>query len=347
MTSVQPEWPIAAGGRAESSTTSNGGMSTSSVIPHSSLEGGRVTALASAHPLVGVSPAIVGIREIVDRVARSGIAVHVQGPTGTGKELVARSLHAQSGVSGRFVAVNVCAISDGMFEDALFGHVRGAFTGATSDSVGYMREANAGTLFLDEISGLPLGSQAKLLRAIESGEFRPVGASRDSRSNFRVVSASNEDLSALVRANRFRLDLLHRLQAAVIRIPSLDSRPEDILPLIRHFLSRLSTVERWSYSITPSAASRLIARSWPGNVRELRQVLECAAALSTDGLITDTTIRDTLSMRSEAGHWSGDATELQALRDAMRQANEHVATAAEILGVHRSTVYRRLRAAGL
>src|SRR5579885_564510 len=141
----------------------------------------------TADPLIGESPAIVQLRRLIETVAPTRLSVLIEGATGTGKELVAAQLHHASARSGSFVAFNVCALGDSMFEDALFGHVRGAYTGAVGESLGFLREANGGTVFLDEISGLALAQQAKLLRAVETGVFRPIGSARDARSDFRMI----------------------------------------------------------------------------------------------------------------------------------------------------------------
>src|SRR3954470_19051267 len=188
--------------------------------------------------IVGDSSAIQQLRALIATVAPTRLPVLVEGPTGSGKELVAAALHQASGRRGRLVAFNVCAIGDALFEDALFGHVRGAFTGAANDSAGFLREADAGTVFLDEISGLPWALQAKLLRAVETGEFRPVGAARDARSDFRVVAATNEHLDDLVECGRFRADLKHRIGGVVISVPTLAERVDDIPDLTRYFARR-------------------------------------------------------------------------------------------------------------
>ena len=164
-----------------------------------------------------------------------------------------------------------------MFEDALFGHVRGAYTGAIGEAMGYLREANGGSAFFDEISGLPLPLQAKLLRAIETGVFRPIGAARDARSDFRPIAATNDDLSELVRDGRFRADLWHRMSGVVLRVPALVDRIDDVPLLARHFLGAAARV-------TDDAMAALMSRAWPGNVRELRQVLEAASVFANGAI---------------------------------------------------------------
>src|SRR4051812_33808831 len=234
-------------------------------------------AFANDVVLVGSSTPMRQLRALVATVAPTRVPVLIEGETGTGKELVAALLHRSSGRTGAFVAFNVCAIGDSMFEDALFGHVKGAYTGAVSESLGFLREANGGTAFFDEISGLPLPLQAKLLRAIETGVFRPIGAPRDVRSEFRPVAATNESLGALVEHARFRADLKHRLSGIVLRIPSLAERIDDIPELARHFARCATGVH---VAISPDALLHLQDTPWPGNVRELKQVVDASVAFA-------------------------------------------------------------------
>jgi DNA-binding NtrC family response regulator len=166
--------------------------------------------------LIGEAPAVRRLRRTVERIAPSRLPVLIEGPTGSGKELVAELLHQRSGRRGELVAFNVCAIGETMFEDALFGHVRGAYTGASGDAPGFLREAHGGTVFLDEIGGLPPLLQPKLLRALETGVFRPIGSARDSTSDFRLVSATNDGIESLVAAGRVRADIAHRLSGFVV-----------------------------------------------------------------------------------------------------------------------------------
>ena len=233
------------------------------------------------------------------KIAPLSLPVLLQGPTGSGKELVARALHAGSGRSGRFVAFNVCAIAETMFEDALFGHVRGAFSGAVMDAPGYLREADRGSLFLDEIGALSLAAQPKLLRAIELKEFRPVGARDDRRSDFRVIAATNERISRLVELDRFRVDLAHRLSAVIIDVPSLSQRVDDIPLLVEHFACSV----RPALAVSPfsvAAVQRLQSQEWSGNVRELRAVVEALVECAERFPISREDVSDVLRQRQSS-----------------------------------------------
>ena len=291
--------------------------------------------------LLGESPSMVKLRAVIRKVAPTSLPVLVHGATGAGKELVARAIHSLSGRSGRLVGFNVCAVADTMFEDALFGHVRGAFTGATSDAPGYLLEADRGTVFMDEIGGLPLGAQAKLLRALETKEFRPVGGRGDRRSDFRVVSATSDDVQALAGEGRFRSDLIHRLSGILIHVPPLRERVCDIPLLARHFAVLCGREET---TLSDGAVRVLVAYGWPGNVRELRHVVERAVVSSDGGRVTRQGALDALSSappRSVSTNASLEGrVHLMELLDAHAWDTTRVATT---LGVHRATIYRQMK----
>ena len=298
--------------------------------------------------LVGHSVVMRQLRQTIVRAARSELPVLISGATGTGKELVAEALHRISGRQGALVAVNVCALGESMFESALFGHVRGAFTGSVGDSAGLVAEADRGTLFLDEIGVLPIREQVKLLRVLETRTYRPVGAPRDRVSNFRLVTATNEDLDEAVSAGRFRDDLRHRLGRLVLRVPPLAARRDDIPMLATHFVNVLS--DRAPMSIQPDAMTLLASANWAGNVRELRSVVAAAVTLS-DGrqlrrsdvaAILGETSRDGAAHRAPA---TGEAR--NALEEILEECGYDTALASARLGVHRATIYRRMRALGL
>lgn len=304
--------------------------------------------------LVGESGPMRELRRVIKAVAPAKIAVLIEGETGTGKELVAAMLHRESGRDGSFVAFNVCAVGETMFEDALFGHVRGAYTGALGETLGFLREANGGSAFFDEIGGLGGAMQAKLLRALESGVFRPIGASRDAQSDFRTIAATNERAGALVSEGRLRSDLAHRLSGIVLSVPPLAERVEDIPILAEHFARGVR--------VTAGASRLLQDRAWSGNVRELKQVVDAALVFSRGVLDVDA-IATALSHRSResipvgarglpfpergvAEHdWmTAERERMLRLLDGAAWETERVAAK---LGVHRSTLYRRLKRLGI
>jgi two-component system NtrC family response regulator len=293
-----------------------------------------------AQMIIGMSAPVRRVRSLIRRVAPTSLPVLVLGPTGSGKELVAAALHAGSGRSGAFVAQNVCALSDAMFEDAMFGHVRGSFTGAAGDTAGFLVEADNGTIFLDEISSLALASQVKLLRALETHTFRPVGASRDRRSSFRSVAASNEDLQLLCREGKFRPDLYHRLAGVTIRVPSLDERREDV-PLLAHaFLTAAAPGARFA----EDAMALLTTLDWPGNVRQLRNVVDAAVTFAARGVVEAEDVHAATGARTsiDSSLPTRAASLARQLFGALVAADWNVPMVADELGVHKTTVYRRI-----
>ena len=301
--------------------------------------------------LIGETPAVRRVKELILQVAPTRVPVMIEGETGTGKELVAEALHAVSGRRGDFVAFNVCAIAESMFEDALFGHVKGGYTGAICDSAGYLVEADMGTLFLDEIVGLPLRLQAKFLRAVEQRVFRAVGAKRDSRSDFRVVSAANRPFGPLVRDGGLRLDLAHRLRGVVVQLPPLRERLRDIPLLAAQFVSRMERTDGRRASISPSAISVLTVYRWPGNVRELRHVVESAAVLSHHGVIDGTAvtelIRGSASSAANGNELVARASAKARLVAAILVEGGNRRAAARSLGIGRATLYRHMHELGI
>lgn len=298
-------------------------------------------------PLVGESEPMRRLRALIATIAPTRLSVLIEGATGTGKELVAAHLHEASGRNGALVAFNVCALGESMFEDALFGHVRGAYTGAVGESLGLLREANGGTAFFDEISGLPPGLQAKLLRAIETGVFRPIGAARDAQSDFRVVAATNERIGGLVSEGRFRADLGHRLSGIVLAVPSLAERVEDIPMLVAHFVQRADSSR--TANVTPAALRLLQERDWPGNIRELKQVIDAAIAFSGAGLDADA-VRMALAHRSVPSSAPVHDTfiyERHQLSEALKRCAWDTEQTAVALGINRATVYRRIKRLGI
>ncbi len=231
--------------------------------------------------LVGVSPAMKELYRQIERAARAPLDVLVRGDTGSGKELIAREIHRQSPrAAGPFVAVNTAAIPESLVESELFGHVKGAFTGADAHRTGVFEQAHAGTLFLDEIGDMPPPAQAKILRTLQERTIQPVGGTRTISVDVRVISATHQDLPQAIAGGHFRQDLYYRLKGIELHVPPLRARREDILLLARYFLERLAArtggpVARLGHD----AADRLLAHSWPGNVRELEHLVTAAAAM--------------------------------------------------------------------
>jgi two-component system response regulator HydG len=231
--------------------------------------------------IVGTSPAMRQAVDVLEQAAPTRATVLLQGESGTGKEVFARALHRLSGRSGPFIAVNCAAIPDNLLESELFGHEKGAFTGAVTRQDGRFQQADGGTLLLDEIGDLPLPLQAKLLRVLQEGEVQRVGAGAAQRVDVRVVAATHRDLEAEVAAGRFRADLFWRLHVIVLELPPLRERPGDVPALAQHFLKRLAAANgKPMQAISPEVMERLQSWSWPGNVRELENVLERALVLA-------------------------------------------------------------------
>jgi DNA-binding NtrC family response regulator len=235
-----------------------------------------------------------------------------------------------------------------MFEDALFGHVRGAFTGATNDADGYLLESNGGTAFFDEVSGLTPQMQVKLLRAIETGVFRPVGARMDRNSDFRVVAALNEPLDDLLETGRFRHDLAHRLATFVIHVPPLVDRPADIAHLARVFAQRAGAAHLPPVELSASAIRALEQYEWPGNVRELRNVIHATVALADSPTITGPMLVETLASRGAKIEGAGKLSfQRRQLIELLNECDWNTVEVANRLGVDRATVYRRMTSAGI
>ncbi len=231
--------------------------------------------------IVGQSPQIRALRQSIKKFARSQAPVFIEGPSGTGKELVARQIHGQSArADAPFVAVNCGAIPSELMESELFGHVKGSFSGAISDNPGLFRAAEGGTLFLDEIADLPLAMQVKLLRVLQEKSIRPVGAQREIATDVRIISASHKNLAELVAQGQFRQDLYYRINVIGIHTPPLSERRDDIPLLAEHILSRLGREQQRRLALADSALQRLQRYDFPGNVRELENILERASALA-------------------------------------------------------------------
>ena len=299
---------------------------------------------------IAAAPAMQPVLETISRVGPSDANVLITGEHGTGKELVALTLHALSGRASRsLVAVNTGALSEGVFESELFGHVKGAFTDARTDRIGRFELADGGTLFLDEIGNIPLRQQAKLLRVLESGEIERVGSSRGRHVDVRILSATNADLSAACASGEFREDLLFRLNTVEIHLPALRERREDIPALAGHFLSRYATrYRRPIQGFDPTALQFLLQYSWPGNVRELEHTLERSVLMCRTSEIQPADLG--LSLRPQTQNLedlSLEAVESILIRKALQRHQGNVSQAAEALGLSRGALYRRMEKYGL
>ncbi len=305
--------------------------------------------------IIGSSPEMRRVIERVRGLARSESSVLVQAESGTGKELVARAIHETSvRAAGPFVPVDCGALPEAIFEAELYGYERGAFTGAVRAAPGLFRAASGGTLFLDEVGELPLSLQAKLLRALQEREVRPLGAAEAVPVDVRIVAATNRDLEAEVRAGRFRMDLFYRLRVVEIALPPLRERREDIPALAAHLLARQSGNPDVR-TIAPDALDELCRRPWPGNVRELANAIEAGAALARGPALTAADLRAPAAPASAAQpapapdgiELSLAAYERACIEEMLRRLEGDVRAAARALGLGRSTLYRKLRALGL
>jgi two-component system response regulator HydG len=296
------------------------------------------------------------VYEAIRLVAPTEATVLITGETGTGKELVARSVHDLSPRAAKpFVAVNCAALSDGIIESELFGHMRGAFTGAVRDNPGLFQAANSGTIFLDEIGDISPAIQHRLLRVLQERELKPVGAVRSVDIDVRVIAATNHDLRAEVAAGRFRDDLFYRLNVFRVELPTLRDRRGDIPLLVEHCLERLRRRSRSAGSVcSPFAMRMLQAYGWPGNVRELFAALESAFIRANGARIEAQHLP--AEVRSAGGHDGGEERyrglgtvedERAAIVAALEQAEGIRSRAAEILGMGRTTLWRRMKQFGL
>lgn len=312
--------------------------------------------------LIGSGPAMRAVFERIEKVAETDLTVLVRGESGTGKELVAQALHHRSPRRPRpFVPVNCAAISRELVESELFGHEKGAFTGADARRIGRFEAADGGTIFLDEIGDMPLETQAKVLRVLQERSFERVGGAKSIGVDVRVVAATHRELEAEVRRGRFREDLYYRLRVVEIVLPPLRQRPEDVAPLVERFLDQLaSRLGRERRRIGTAALARLAHHSWPGNVRELRNVVEQAAVLAPGDEIGE----DDLQLASvppaaaptggagdgsfaEAKRSATETFERRFLLRALRAHGGNVSRTAEAIGMVRQSLQQKIRELGL
>ncbi len=316
---------------------------------------------APATPLLSEDPAMKSVLETVAAVAPSDSRVLILGETGTGKQLVAQAVHDTSPRrAAPFVEVNCAAIPENLLESELFGHERGAFTGATERRTGRFEEADGGTLFLDEIGEMSFSVQSKLLRVLQDGRFSRVGGSAVLRSRARVIAATNRDLQQEVEAGRFRADLFYRLHVITLTLPPLRRRPGDVPLLAGHFLRRFRGSRTPALSLTPEALRRLHHYAWPGNVRELEHLMERFAVLHPGTLIDvadlpERIVRETAGLPADnpdvllQGDYAAAraAFELAYLRSTLKAARGNMAAAARLAGLDRSHYFRLVRRQGL
>jgi DNA-binding NtrC family response regulator len=300
--------------------------------------------------MIAGSAAMQPVLDAMARVGPSDANVLITGEHGTGKEIVAHTLHALSARADQpWIAVNTGALSEGVFESELFGHVKGAFTDARTDRIGRFELADKGTLFLDEIANVPIRQQAKLLRVLEAGELERVGSSRTRKVDVRVLSATNADLTQESEQGRFRPDLLFRLNTVEIHLPPLRDRTEDIPVLAAHFLARYAARYRKSIEgFDPSALHSLLDHPWPGNVRELEHTMERAVLMSRGSriLAADLNLQSGRSSNS-IDEMSLEAVENVLIRKALARHSRNVSQAAEALGLSRGALYRRMEKYGI
>ncbi len=305
--------------------------------------------------VIARGPAMLQLVDLVRRVANVDIKVLITGESGSGKERIARLLHDESSrAAGPFVAINCGAIVETLLESELFGHARGAFTGATKDRPGLFDAANGGTLLLDEIGEISAGMQLKLLRALQEREVRRVGENKNRSFDVRVIAATNRDLARDVASGHFRQDLYYRLKIVELRVPALRERRNDILPLARLFLANATArLKRKVSSLSPAAAEQLLRYDWPGNVRELENAMECAVVLARGRRIEladlPEEVREAFStpVAAAGAIRTLDAVERDYIVAALELNGGNQARTAEQLEIGTATLYRKLRSYGM
>jgi DNA-binding NtrC family response regulator len=308
------------------------------------------------YALVGQSPAMLDVYKLMARVAHSTATVLVQGESGTGKEVVARTIHQHGpAAAGPFVAVNCAAIPENLLESELFGHEKGAFTGAVARKIGRFEQAGGGTLFLDEIADMSLALQAKILRAVQEREIERVGGGESIPVTVRLIAATNRDLQAAIAQGRFREDLYYRLAVVTIQLPRLGDRGDDLVLLVAYFARQFA--QRYGKRIealSDRALELLRHHRWVGNVRELRNVIERAAIVATDGTLRTEHLPDELRAeepgvpeRSPGGLPTLAEAEARHIARVLAHTGGQIGAAADVLGIHRNTLTRKMKEYGL
>lgn len=303
--------------------------------------------------IIGKSKAMQDIFALIQRLSHARSNVLITGRSGTGKELIAKALHYNSDRRAMpLVTVNCSAIPESLLESELFGHEKGAFTGAITSRRGLFETANGGTLFLDEIGDMPLGSQSKLLRVVETGEVRPVGSDDMKKVDVRVIAATHRDLKELLKHDQFREDLFYRLNVISIHVPDLKDRTEDISILVEHFMKKYGEqFGKPNIRITHEASACLIKYTWPGNVRELENIIERSIALSNGETVDVNDLPEHLFQMKSSDLIDDLATDNMPLTEVekryivkiLQRTNWHQSKAAQILGIDRKTLYRKIK----
>ena len=312
--------------------------------------------------VIGSSPLMLGLVDRLKRIAPTDATVLIQGETGTGKELVAQAIHQNSPRKPKpFVALNCAALSENILESELFGHIRGAFTDASSDRVGKFEYANGGTLFLDEVGDMPMATQIKLLRVLESSEITRVGSNTPVKVNVRILSATNRNLEEAIAAGSFRSDLYHRLKVIMIAIPTLKERAADIPLLIEHFLKQFAKRHNKKIrGVSPAARMRLVSYGWPGNVRQLRNVIESMVVVDIDGTLDIDDLPLELEPEAAAAERVPDLVDMHAglatlvgksleeierifIGETLKLTGGNREQAADMLGIGERTLYRKIK----
>jgi two-component system nitrogen regulation response regulator GlnG len=300
--------------------------------------------------MLGQAPAMQDLFRAIGRLSQSNVTVLITGESGSGKELVARAIHKVSARADRpMLSVNCAAIPRDLMESQLFGHKRGAFTGADADHLGWFRQAHSGTLFLDEVGELTLEGQAKLLRILEGHPFLPVGATEEVSVDVRVIAATNRDLSEFVREKRFREDLYYRLSVFELYVPPLREREDDVERLLQFFLEHFKLQHgRPRLTLSDGARARLLSYQWPGNVRQLRNVIDSAVVMAEGDVIEP----GDLGLREAAADADFetlriDVWEHKLIQEALVRTGNNVPEAAKLLGIGRATLYRKLEEYGI
>jgi two-component system, NtrC family, response regulator AtoC len=304
----------------------------------------------SFNNIIAKSKKMQNIFTLIQKVAKASVSVLIEGPSGTGKELVSRAIHYNSDRHTQpFIAINCSAIPENLLESELFGHTKGAFTGAVESQKGVFEQVNGGTLMLDEIAEMPYNLQSKLLRVLENLEVKPLGSDRIRKVDVRIIAATNQNLKELVKQKKFREDLYYRIATVYIEIPPLNDRREDIPLLVNHFLKSMKTQYGREFSISPQAMEVLINNDWKGNVRELENVLGRAAITSSDDELTAESFKflrsseETESQQPSTQGMDLKGIEKMYIKKMLEENKWNKLQVAKLLGIDRKTLYKKIK----